>query len=248
MKKVVLILVACLALTAAAQAERILVDIGDPSTGSGTGWNNFTALPHWYSAPGVLGDGEDTYMQQVGAGALVDSTGAILPGAAFGVANIDDVRTGSGTATVYTAAGLTYPLTATEDIAQTVDATQGDITGPTTGFMGRFMISGLTGSAYDVRVLSARDGGTRLGYYQVNGGPIQACDSGNAPALLLFAGVAPAAVTCGQTNLTNAIEVDFWGAVGGTTDMNLIDLVAVPEPATMGLLILGGVMALRRRR
>jgi hypothetical protein len=209
-------------------AERILIDVGDPSTGSGTGWNNFTVLPHWWASPGTLGDGSDNYLQELAAGAMVDSTGALLPGVAFGVANLDDVRTNSGTTKVYTEDGLTYPLTATEDIAQTVDATQGDINGPTTGAEGKIIISGLSGSAYNVRLLSSRDnGGTRLGYFRINGGAIQSVDSGNAPAILTFPNCVPATITCGSTNLSNAIEVEFWGAVGGTVDLNLIDMAAV---------------------
>jgi hypothetical protein len=68
-----------------------------------------------------------------------------------------------------------------------------------------------------------------LGYFRINGGAIQSVDSGNAPALLTFPKCAPAAITCGQTNLSNAIEVEFWGTVGGTVDLNLIDMVAVPS-------------------
>ncbi len=218
----------CTVVVQVSHAERILIDVGDPSTGSGTGWNNFTVLPHWWASPGTLGDGSDNYLQELAAGAMVDSTGALLPGVAFGVANLDDVRTNSGTTKVYTEDGLTYPLTATEDIAQTVDATQGDINGPTTGAEGKIIISGLSGSAYNVRLLSSRDnGGTRLGYFRINGGAIQSVDSGNAPAILTFPNCVPATITCGSTNLSNAIEVEFWGAVGGTVDLNLIDMAAV---------------------
>ncbi len=37
----------------------------------------------------------------------------------------------------------------------------------------------------------------------------------------------PTGITCGSTNLNNAIQVEFWGAVSGTTDLNLIDIEAV---------------------
>jgi hypothetical protein len=207
--------------------KRILIDVGDPSTGSGAGWNNFTVDPKWSGTAGVNLDGGDTYLRELAAGTMVDSTGALLPGVAFGVANLDDVRTNSGTATSYTVDGLTYPLTATEDIAQTVDATQGNASGPTTGYEAKIIISGLTGSAYNVRLLSARDGGgTRFGYFRINGGAIQSVDSGNAPAILTFPNCVPAAITCGSTNLSNAIEVEFWATGGGTVDLNLIDMVA----------------------
>jgi hypothetical protein len=130
--------------------------------------------------------------------------------------------------------GLTYPPTATEDISQTIDGTSGDANGPTAGpegtFVGKFIISGLTGTAYDVRVLSSRDsGGPRLGYFRINGGAVQSVDSGLAPAVLTFPNCAPAAtLACGSTNLSNVIEVEFWGDANSGTyvDLNLIDIVA----------------------
>ncbi len=202
-------------------AQRILIDVGSPSTGSGAGWNNFTVQPTWSI------DGNNVYLQENAAGTMVDSNNNVLSGVAFGVSNLDDVRTDSGTTSSYGADGLTYPLTATEDIAQSLDATQGNASGPT-GYSEKLIVSGLTGTSYTVRLLSARDnGGTRLGYFRVNGGAIQSCDSGNAPALLTFSSVTPTGITCGSTNLNNAIQVEFWGAVGGYTDLNLIDIEAV---------------------
>jgi hypothetical protein len=54
-------------------------------------------------------------------------------------------------------------------------------------------------------------------------------------------------VLAGQTlNLlmTDAVSGSWWGYTGGTN----VDLILTPEPATLSLLALGGLMALRRRR
>ncbi len=134
--------------TSVPPGQRILIDVGEPSNGSGTGWNNFTVHPSWGG-----NDGNDTYLQQLAGGAVVDSNNVVLTGVALGVANLDDLRTDSGTANTYTVDGLTYPFTATGDIAQTVDATSGNASGPATGYAAKIIVSGLMGSTYDVRLL-----------------------------------------------------------------------------------------------
>jgi len=235
MNKLVVILVACLAITAAVQAERIQIDAG--LTASGTGWNNpdFSDVNCWT----VTGW---TYYAQ--SGAVVDSTGATVAGAALGWSCIGDIRADGGSSM----AG--YPDSAATDIIQSVDSSQGDGSAPTAN-ASIVVVSGLSGSAYDISLYSNRSSsGNRCGYLAVNTQTPVFHNADGSQSLVTFSGVAPATVTVAGTELQNAIAVYVWGeaASSGCLALNLVDMVAVPEPATMGLLAIGALMALRRRR
>ncbi len=237
MKKIAVILMVCLALVGVAQAQRILIDVGlTPSAGN---WNNFSSAPSW----GI--NGGDVYQSE--ATSVISSTGAVVPGAAIGVMNMDDCRADSGTTGLgITYNGITYPDTATGDIAQNVDSVSGTGAGPA-GYATKVIISGLSAGNYNVTLYCGRTSGTRTGWFAINGGAAQLIDAvAQNNTTETFANCA----TANLDGLSNAIEVQFWGdsASGGYADLNVVDLAPAPEPATMGLLAIGALMALKRRR
>ncbi len=257
MKKIAVILMACLALVATAQAERYLIDVGDSTTPTAGNWNNFTVAT---GSSGWGATGDNKFVQE--AANMVDSTGVVHNGVSFGISNIDDIRASGGSAATWTVAGITYPATAASDFVQTTQI--GDATGPFVNggengtYNEHIIISGLTSAAYNVTLLGGRDGqtpGSRLGYFRIIGAGTSAIVANDAavPGLVNFAAQVPGTVSItgpgGTLTFNNALMVDFWGdSVAGTTDLNVVDLNATPEPATMGLLAIGALMALKRRR
>ncbi len=258
MKTLAAILVLCLAISAAAQADRILIDVGSPLSGTIGNWNNFAIKPV-YGGGGPADDGGDKYLAEKIAGAMIDGvTGAILPGVSFGVSNLDDVRPDGGVDLPISNAGLTYPDSATNDIAQCMDNDPffGDSGGA--AVESKVIISGLSSDSYDVSLLCARYNGSRAGWFSINGSPAQLIDAvAHNSSVVTFTDIVPQDTTIGGVSLPRSIVVAFWGnlAQGGDTcgyaDLNVVDLIGnshAPEPMTAGLLVAGALMVLKRRR
>ncbi len=253
--------VAAVAQAQFAHQSRILIDVGSPgATATPGNWNNFTVQPSWSNS------GMDQYLVENAAGTVVNDCGSAEPGMAIGVANMDDVRSDSGTSSTWNCDGITYPYNATRDIVQTTEV--GDAAGPFVNdtltppgaYPCRVIISGVLSA--NVTLLCSRDNaGSRLGYFRVNGGAIQAIDAGHDNGNGTFGGMLTfysvgTTITLhpggtGSQTFNDAIMIEFWGdSASNNTDLNTIDLmgdVLVPEPATLGLLALGALAALKRR-
>jgi hypothetical protein len=111
-------------------------------------------------------------------------------------------------------------------------------------------IVGLPSSNYDVKLFGSRitPGAGRVGTYLVNG-QTQTLDAyANTSNTITFANVPVGDVTIGGVVEHNAILLTCYVTGTNYGYLSVADLNAVPEPATMGLLILGALAALRRRR
>jgi len=129
-----------------------------------------------------------------------------------------------------------YPETAQRDSWVVWD----DLTEP--GWIGHVILKNLPGSAYDVTLFGSRSTGlnNRLARFTI-GGVDQVLDcQANTDKVVTFTGIVP---VNGEIDVTVQSHLDV-----GYGYLGVVDLLEVPEPATLSLLVLGGLAMLRRRR
>ncbi len=225
-----------LALGASASGQTMLFDFGN--TGQQTlspGWNNVT-YPNPDPAPTLF--------------VVFDDTGAIVPGVTLEIPDqffINGPPSQLGTESPSGDAAA-YPVSATDDY---FFGHTGDFAGGPDNPTGGIKITGLDQSlTYDFTFMSSRTGvnDSRETAYSVTGansadGLLEA--SNNDTEVLSITGIFPDAndeiyieVSAGPNN-TNGNSFYY---------INLMQVDAVPEPASLGLLGASGLMLLRRRR
>ncbi len=219
MKAVAVALFACLLLPAAAQAERILYDLGDPPyptpPSNGLTWNN-PAAPN-----GNLNEGWT--ILETGS---VDANGNALAGVSIGCDNFYNINsTGVNADGAYPATAMRDSIYAYSDWA-------------TASKPASLVVWGLPGTAYDVKVTGSRDGSDsiRVGDYSVNGVTQQLNAAMNSNTVLTWAAVPVGAVTFTDYNGTivtkaNAIRIKVWpDQTGNYAYLGVVDLTAVSAP------------------
>ena len=115
-------------------------------------------------------------------------------------------------------------------------------------------LTGLTEAEYTIVLFGSRDTGSwgaplfRKGIFSVDGWTSHQLQdhSGNTTAKLVFSDVAPVGGTITLDVLGSSQDL-LSGNPMGYAYINVLEIL-VPEPATLSLLALGGVLAIRRRR
>jgi hypothetical protein len=114
--------------------------------------------------------------------------------------------------------------------------------GVTPLWVGHVILKNLPGSAYDVTLFGSRSTGSnnRLARFTIDGvDQVLDCQA-NTDKVVTFKGIAP---VNGEIDVTVQSHLE-----AGYAYLGVVDLLEVPEPATLSLLVLGGLAMLRRRR
>ena len=216
------VVMAILAIAGMAQANTIMVDFGEPAI--------------------ILGNPNPTYLPTAGNWNMAETAGTVL--------NMIDT-TGAATGIDLTTAGFT-----TDGIGGVPGASnmwiltaQLDYVGCNYNQPSTLTLSGLTAPQYTIRLFGSRSNLAwgaplyRKGQFSIGASPVQVQDHMDNTTVRTDFTVAPVG---GQ------IVVDVVGLMEGPANIgyayvNVMEII-VPEPATLSLLALGGLAAIRRRR
>jgi hypothetical protein len=235
MKNLAITLVACLSVVSAAQAEQILFDFGPISNPTASPdsslryWNNQTAE---YTPSVAQG------LHNIIAGG-VDSDGYEVPGLEVYQLNCWGTYAGG------VVDNTVYPATAQSD-SLLVDGSHN--VGLANAM--QLCIAGLDGYSYDVTIFGSDNSSAGLSVctFVVNGQEEEFDCGMNTDTTVTFPAVAVGDVTIGDKVMHDAILIKAYVAAGNTGCLGVVDLYAVPEPAMLSLIALGGVVTLSRRR
>ena len=230
--RIPIVAVAIMAIACMAQAgtitQSIMVDFGEPEFVSGL--PNPTYLP----TPAPWNNGEDG-----GTIANLTDTGSNLTGITMVVSDVFSTDGQGGVD-----ANNLYPYTA-----------QKDYIGCGNDQLSTITLSGLTESEYTLKIFGSRDTGAwgapayRKGRFSLDGMATYKTQDhmGNTIVKTVFDDVAPVG---GVITLTMAGYPEWdpvYEVMRGHAYINVLEIL-VPEPATLSLLALGGLVAIRRRR
>jgi hypothetical protein len=233
MTKVAVTLVACLLLVGAAQAERILFDFGPvngPTTSPdslGRYWNNQTAAYDYL----------DLSLHTIVGPNGVDAAGNAITG--LEVSHLKCAGTGASGVVDSTL----YPSTAQKDfifVDGTINLTYANAMS--------VCIAGLDQAAYDLTLFGSRASTNRTCTLKVNGVEQVYDAAQNTSRVVTWTNVPVGDVTIGGVVKHNAILIEGWSTNGQYDYIGVADLTSVPEPATIGLLVVGAIGVLSRRR
>lgn len=243
--RVLTVALAMLAIAGMAQGAEILLDFGEPpevqSFPEGPWETNETYNPtpspdpfqsrHWNNLA-MAGDGEPNTIKAFPN--LVDATGAVTAVSAAVTGFTTDGDKGID-------AQVVYPNTAQMDAVGVKNDQWATVT-----------ITGLTEPAYNLRLFSSTvetvawyNDNNRRTFFRANGHALIFYGSGNTDQTMTLWNVAP---------VEGVITLEVQGAPPGGEEtysygyLNVAELSVVPEPATLSLLALGGLVAIRRRR
>jgi hypothetical protein len=237
-----LALVAVLGLAGLASAETILINFGGIADTRDCGGDGLA--PNWNTVAGRDVNAPNPDFDTLAAGTVLDSDGNALAGVSI------SGTTTSGWYGTSTSNSGTYPGDEVSAAPvwldlDAIEVVEWDQYGGLT-----LTIEGLTGSAYQVDVIAVRSESgtsTREQSYWVDGvradgiaGDWNAYSQGwQSGGVMTWSSVAP---TDGVLTLRTG------DGLGNNSYLAAARITAVPEPATMGLLALGGLAILRRRR
>lgn len=228
--RIAIALLAVLAMACVAQAgtvtQTVLIDFGEPALVDGNANPTYLPAP---SPPFNNMETEDTV-------ALIDTTGAASGITATTTGFKTDGQGGMD-------ANNLYVYEAQKDYVGCAEDQPSSVT-----------LTGLTEAEYTIVVFGSRDTGAwgaplfRSGKFSVDGWANHAVQDhlGNTTNKLVFSDVAPVGGTItldilgSERDLLNGVSFNY-------AYINVMEIL-VPEPATMSLLALGGVLAIRRRR
>lgn len=211
-----------------AAGEVILVTLGNPDT---TPDNGDGTLSNWNQA---VGNGT--------LSTVVSNTGGPLSGVTITTAGFGTDHSRDNSSSTYAS-----NASATAPSWLDLDAIDSTMFRNSSSGSGQIVISGLTGSAYQVDLISARSQSGGAGYITIegeysSGGASNAWDAFGLgwkdAGVLTWTSVAP-------LTSSNSITID---SGSGLVYLTALRLTAIPEPASLALLAVGGCLVVPSRR